>query len=82
MSVYLKELMRRTKKHGELVISHQGGPAYAVDPWTQLRRFLILGSDGGTFYVSERTLTQQNAQVVADCLDAGGRRVVDSIVSV
>jgi 60 kDa SS-A/Ro ribonucleoprotein len=82
MSVYVKELIRRTNKYGDQVVTHQGGLAYEADPWTRLHRFLILGSDGGTFYVSERTLTQQNAQVVVDCLDADGLRVVEAIVSV
>jgi hypothetical protein len=32
------------------VRTHEGGVAFAVDQWTHLRRFLILGSDGGTWY--------------------------------
>jgi 60 kDa SS-A/Ro ribonucleoprotein len=82
MTVYLDELNRRTLKYGDLVDTHQGGRAYAVDPWTQLRRFLILGSDGGTFYVSEKELTKQSAQIVSDCLDMDGLRVVTEIVAV
>lgn len=31
-----------------------GGYAWPVDQWTRLDRFLVLGSEGGTFYVGER----------------------------
>ena len=41
-----------------------GGYAWAVDVWTRLRRFLILGSEGGSYYASEWTLTRENAQAV------------------
>jgi 60 kDa SS-A/Ro ribonucleoprotein len=82
MATYLKELKRRSQKYGPLVQTHQGGLAYEVDQWTRLHRFLILGSDGGTFYVSERELTRDAAQVVIDCLDEDGARVIEAIVAV
>ena len=31
----------------------RGGFAWAVDDWTRLRRFLILGSEGGSYYAGE-----------------------------
>ena len=42
-----------------------GGYSWSVDDWTRLRRFLVLGSEGGTFYASEQTLTLANAAAVA-----------------
>ena len=59
-----------------------GGFAWAVDEWTRLRRFLILGSEGGTFYTSEQKLTRANAKAVERCLDADGRRTIDEIVRI
>ena len=44
-----------------------GGFAWAVDDWVRLDRFLILGSEGGTYYVRERELTIQNAEAVHRC---------------
>ena len=41
-----------------------GGFAWAVDDWTRLRRFLVLGSEGGSYYADQWTLTRQNAQAV------------------
>ena len=41
-----------------------GGHAWAVDMWTRLRRFLILGSEGGSYYACEWALTRESAQAV------------------
>ena len=59
-----------------------GGYAWAVDPWTRLDRFLVLGSEGGTFYVGERELTVENASAAADCLAENGPRTVRRVVEV
>src|SRR4051812_33250703 len=48
------------------------GYAWPVDKWVRLDRFLILGSEGGTFYVGERVLTQENAGAVAKCIAEDG----------
>ena len=53
-----------------------GGFAWAVDRWTRLDRFLVLGSDGGTFYAGERELTVDNAGAVSECIAEDGARVV------
>jgi 60 kDa SS-A/Ro ribonucleoprotein len=59
-----------------------GGYAWAVDDWTRLRRFLVLGSEGGSYYASEWTLTRENAQALERCLAADGPRAVEEIVRV
>lgn len=59
-----------------------GGYAWAVDDWARLSRFLILGSEGGSYYASEPKLTQENAAAVRRCLQADGRRTVQQIVAV
>ena len=59
-----------------------GGFAWAVDDWSRLRRFLILGSEGGSFYTGEWTLTRENAEAVERCIDADGARAVKEIVAV
>ncbi len=59
-----------------------GGYAWAVDHWTRLDRFLILGSEGGTFYIRERPLTRENARAVEACLVEDGVRVVRRVVEV
>jgi 60 kDa SS-A/Ro ribonucleoprotein len=59
-----------------------GGFAWAVDDWTRLRRFLVLGSEGGSYYADEWTLTRENAAAVERCLAADGPRTVTEIVRV
>jgi 60 kDa SS-A/Ro ribonucleoprotein len=59
-----------------------GGHAWAVDDWTRLRRFLILGSEGGSYYASEWKLTRENAQAVERAVRADGVRAVAEIVAV
>jgi 60 kDa SS-A/Ro ribonucleoprotein len=59
-----------------------GGYTWAVDDWTRLRRFLVLGSEGGSYYASEQSLTRTNAEAVERCIAADGKRAVAEIVRV
>ena len=59
-----------------------GGFAFAVDDWTRLDRFLVLGAEGGSYHVGERELTVQNAAAVRNCLEVDGLRTVERIVAV
>jgi len=59
-----------------------GGHSWAVDQWTRLRRFLILGSEGGSYYASEWKLTRENADAVEQAVRADGERAVAEIVAV
>src|SRR5262245_56042116 len=59
-----------------------GGHAWAVDMWMRLRRFLILGSEGGSYYAAEWTLTRENAQAVEQCVREDGLRAVAEIARV
>jgi 60 kDa SS-A/Ro ribonucleoprotein len=60
----------------------EGGYVWLVDDWTRLDRWLILGSEGGTYYINERKLTRTNAEAVARCLAADGPRTVARIVEI
>lgn len=64
------------------VANSAGGYAWAVDDWMQLDRFLVLGSEGGTYYIQPQKLTRENAEAVRRCLQADGRRVVARVVEV
>ena len=59
-----------------------GGYGFAVDDWTRLSRFLILGCEGPTYYASKGRLTKENAEAVLRCIKADGARVVRDIVAV
>ena len=65
-----------------MVPNSAGGYAFAVDDWARLERFLILGSEGGSYYATERALTVENAQAVVRCLEADAARAIRTIVQV
>jgi 60 kDa SS-A/Ro ribonucleoprotein len=64
------------------VANSGGGFSWEIDDWTRLDRFLILGSEGGTFYISERALTIDNAAAVLRCIGADGVRAVGRIAAI
>lgn len=59
-----------------------GGYSFPVDDWTRLERFLILGSEGGSYYAEDRKLTRDNATAVKRCIASDGERVVKTIVEI
>ena len=59
-----------------------GGYVFEIDDWQRLRRFLILGCEGGTYYEGERKLTIENAACIKRCLAADGLRTVREIIEI
>ena len=59
-----------------------GGFAFKTDSFSRLERFLILGAEGGTYYVGESDLTAQNVDNVRACIAQDGVKAVDVIVGV
>ena len=69
-------------REAEMVRNAAGGYVFPLTDWTRLERFLILGTDAGTYYASARTLTTDNAAAVRRCLDADGPRTVGMLVDI
>lgn len=74
-----------TPQSGAIPLSEQspnnaGGFGWDVDDWARLDRFLILGSESGTYYVGESKLTVENATAVLRCVDADGARALRRVV--
>lgn len=59
-----------------------GGFSWQVDKWQRLERFLILGAEGGTYYIKEQKLVEENAQALVECTAEDGRRVVSTIINI
>lgn len=59
-----------------------GGYAWRVGDWDRLDRFLVLGTEGGTYYIGERELTIENAETVVRLVKMDGPRVVRRTVEV
>ena len=77
--------LRRTPQSEPIrgtVPNSAGGHAFALSDWARLERFLVLGSEGGSYYAAPRALTRDNAQAVLRCLAADGARAVATIVAV
>jgi len=64
------------------VKNRAGGYVYKITPWDQLNRFLILGTMGATYYASQKDMTMENLEVLSECLDLDGLRVVEMAVDV
>jgi 60 kDa SS-A/Ro ribonucleoprotein len=59
-----------------------GGYAWAVDHWQRLRRFLVLGIVGGTYYISQRKLVTENLTALDECLKEDGLQTVKLITEI
>jgi 60 kDa SS-A/Ro ribonucleoprotein len=64
------------------VRNSNNGYSWQVDDWTRLDRFLILGAEGGTYYIAERELVKQNHDAMIRCIKADGLRAVNRIVEI
>lgn len=82
-SVYNPNVTPQAEKaRADQVQNSAGGFVFAVDDFVRLQRFLILGSEGGSYYATERKLTRDNAQCVESCLKSDPTRAVELIVDV
>ncbi|MGG7379003.1 hypothetical protein ACQ7B2_09640, partial [Escherichia coli] len=73
MSYLKRQSKRRVPQSAPIPGSDQvansaGGFSWAIDDWARLRRFLILGSEGGSYYAGEWKLTRENAEAIERCL--------------
>jgi len=87
MTLYGQYTNKRQTPQNEEARSDQvrnsaGGYVFAVDKWTRLDRFLILGAEGGTFYVGEKQLVKDNVESLQQCIAEDGVRTVARIVAI
>ena len=76
-----------TRRSRSMLIRARCATAQAVTPFTvapmeRLRRFLVLGVDGATYYASARELTKDNAEVVLRMAAGPRRRAGRRIVTI
>lgn len=83
--MYSKHLVNTPQKESardDQVQNNAGGFVFSIDPWQRLDRFLILGTEHGTYYVNEHKLTVDNAKHILDLIKQDGIRVVNRIVEI
>lgn len=73
---------KQTVGRTDEVKNNAGGFTFNVSDRDRLERFLILGTDGGTYYVSENKLTNQNMTFVKGMIGRDSRLVVDTLLDV
>jgi 60 kDa SS-A/Ro ribonucleoprotein len=87
MSSYLKTAANRNQgttvqieqAREDQVVNNAGGYVFSQDAWLKVRSFLILGAEGGTYYVGEKELTKQNTTNLQACLKENGPKLVQLI---
>ena len=81
-SIGTRETPQHRRASAGQVSNSAGGYVFALDDAARLRRFLILGADGGTYYTKAQTLAIDNAKVLERMAVADPRTLVDTIVEV
>jgi len=74
----LKPIPGRT----DMVENYAGGYGWEVNDWMKLRRWLVLGSQGGTYYVGEQELTQDNCDAAIRLIQSDGPEVVKCVTEI
>jgi 60 kDa SS-A/Ro ribonucleoprotein len=78
----VKTTPQTKKARTDQVVNNAGGFVFEVSDASRLERFLILGTDGGTYYVGEQKLTDQNIAFLRKMIQTNERLVVDTAVDV
>lgn len=64
------------------VVNNTGGFVYQVPDKQRLERFLILGTEKGSYYVTESDLTQQNVSWLENLIQRSPQLVLDVVLDV
>lgn len=64
------------------VKNRAGGYVFQVSDWEAMSRFLLLGTEGSTYYATEKEMTLEACKRTQACIDEDGPRAVQLIVDV
>lgn len=81
-SFRLHETPQSEQAHPDQVQNSGGGYVFSLSPVQRALRFLILGTDGGTYYADERAHTRENAKAIIDLANSDGLALVELIRTV
>ena len=83
---YLKDAVAETpqseQENEKQVKNSAGGFSFKLDSFERLKRFLILGSEGGTYYIGERQLTKENVSCLKQCVKEDGYKTLQLIEAI
>lgn len=84
--VFMRHLEReipQSEAASELQVPNSaGGFSFKLDDLKKLERFLILGTEGGTYYIKEQDLTKQNIEVLKTLTRTQPYEVVEMCVRI
>lgn len=66
----------------DMIPNAAGGFVFRISHWDQMIRFIVLGTEGGTYYIGEKPLTENAAQAVLKCIKEDPRRVLKEVVEI
>lgn len=78
----LNKTDQRTKARQNQVKNNAGGFVFQVSDQARLERFLILGVDGGTYYVEEASHARSNVSFLREYIEKDEANVLKTIVDV
>lgn len=81
-TIGLRQTPQPRAAKAEQTLNAAGGYTFSIDLWARVHRFLTLGTDGGTYYTSDRALTRDNAEVVLRAAQTDPVGLVNRIVEV
>ena len=67
-------------REAEMARNNAGGFTFTLDKWGTLDRFIVIGSEGGNYYVGEKDLTKQSFTNTLACIAEDGVRAVNRAV--
>jgi 60 kDa SS-A/Ro ribonucleoprotein len=70
------------KSRSDQVKNNAGGFVFKVSEVSRLERFLILGTDGGTYYVGEKDLTKTNVDFIRQMIQNDPGTVIKTVIDV
>lgn len=81
-NVSTKVTAQTERSRPDEVVNNAGGYVFQVSDKARLERFLILGTDGGTYYASEKKITNDNIKFLTDLIHADEDLVRNAILDV
>lgn len=66
----------------DMAKNNAGGYTFVISDMSKLDRFLVLGTDSNTYYVSGQTLTEENAKSIIGLIQTNGVQVVERVASI
>lgn len=69
-------------READMAKNSAGAFSFVISAWDKLDRFLILGTEGGTYYATEQKLTKDNVKTIQELIRQDGIRVVNRVVEI